>query len=837
MALYPYQEQVKKLLHSGKSVILQAPTGAGKTRAALDPFIEAFFDYPSDFFPRKCIYSVPMKVLANQFYAEYDRSAKKYRRIHRREMTVSIQTGDRPDDPKFESNLIFATIDQTLSNYLSTPYGLGKRLANLNAGAVLSSYLIFDELHLYDPDSTLPTTLAMLRDIRKITPFIVMTATFSSQMLGRLADLLDAVVVPETQNERIEMESVGSQVGKDRRFYAVDAPLSAKEVLKQRVPRTVCICNTVARAQQLYADIRETLQETGESDVEISLLHSRFYKEDRDQKEKEIKAQFDTPQKEYRGPRRILIATQVIEVGLDITCDIMHTEISPASSLLQRSGRNARKAGENGKVFVYLPRNEEGEADFIPYHLPPRKKNEDKKRPAPPKTERGLRLCQGTWDALNCEEFTDTHMSFRKEQALIDRVHQEVDREILDGISDGAKLHQGKILEVMDSCERGQAAKLIRSVYPTVFAFLHAAPEKDENLRHNPWYYDGFSLSSGQLYRIHKNYEEGKIDIDGWAMFWAQRVEEESEYSARHSTEYSWTSIREAGEIYGHPIIAINPELIHYSKELGLWLDEAGEAKEPKKRKSGKPPRQNYTYEKETYTEHIQGLYKAYIYPKEDLEKNTWYLPLKDEIAFAAQRLEQELGLTDRTLDTMLRALFVLHDLGKLDVKWQDWAHQWQAKAGKFFGDEDLSIPNDYMAAHTDYDGADDQQKNAQRKIRPQRPNHAGESAIASVGVLDTVCDENEDLWKAAFTALARHHSPKTGSYGSYQHNQEASQELEKAFQAVQLNSSLSQQISHEDDGRKSFGVGLIDLGTFHQRMLYFFLVRILRLADQRSQM
>jgi len=44
MALYPYQQHVKELLLSGKSVVLQAPTGSGKTRAALAPYIEAFFE-------------------------------------------------------------------------------------------------------------------------------------------------------------------------------------------------------------------------------------------------------------------------------------------------------------------------------------------------------------------------------------------------------------------------------------------------------------------------------------------------------------------------------------------------------------------------------------------------------------------------------------------------------------------------------------------------------------------------------------------------------------------------------------------------------------------------
>lgn len=834
MPLYPYQERVKKLLYEGKSVILQAPTGAGKTRAALAPFIEAFFEHPPDSFPRKCIYSVPMKVLANQFQEEYLSLTRKYQRIHRREISVSIQTGDRPEDNKFESNLIFTTIDQTLSNYLSTPYGLGKRLANLNAGAVLSSYLVFDELHLYDPDSTLPTTLTMLRDIRKITPFIVMTATFSSQMLGRLANLLDAVVVPESQDARVEMESIGSQVGKNRRFYAIDNPLSTEQVLKNLAPRTVCICNTVAHAQKLYADIQSSLEE-GKKEIEVSLLHSRFYKDDRDKKEKEIKKQFGTPQNEYQGSDRILIATQVIEVGLDITCDVMHTEISPASSLLQRSGRNARRAGEKGKVFVYLPRNDKGEADFTPYYLPPRKKDDDKKRPTPPKTERGLRLCQGTWDALNSKEFTDIHMSFQKEQALIDQVHQEVDKEILDSISYSEKLLKDKMLEVMASCERGKAAELIRNVRRSIFAFLHASPEKDENLSTNPWYYDGFSLSPGQLYRLYKNYEEGNLEIDGWAMFWGQRIDGNAESYAYNHPEYVWTAVQEAGEIYQHAMIAIHPKLVHYSQELGLWLDEKGEIKKPRKRTSGKRPYPNFVYKKETYTEHIQGLYQAYISPQENLEKRNWFLPLKDETAFTAARLEKQLKLPPDTLNKMLRALFVLHDLGKLDVRWQAWAHQWQEKAGQFFG-QDLSIADDYMAAHTDYDGRDEKQKKAQKTISPKRPNHAGESAIAAIGVLDELCAENEDLWKAAFTALARHHSPLTESYGAFKFHPIASKELESAFSSLKLDIGLKEKIMYDNVGKESFDLGLIHFENTTQRTLYFFFVRILRLADQRSQ-
>ncbi|MBU2609352.1 MAG: DEAD/DEAH box helicase [Chloroflexi bacterium] len=63
MELYPYQKRVAKLLRTGKSVILQAPTGSGKTIAAIWPYLESWDRQATDF-PRKCIYVVPMRVLA-----------------------------------------------------------------------------------------------------------------------------------------------------------------------------------------------------------------------------------------------------------------------------------------------------------------------------------------------------------------------------------------------------------------------------------------------------------------------------------------------------------------------------------------------------------------------------------------------------------------------------------------------------------------------------------------------------------------------------------------------------------------------------------------------------
>jgi CRISPR-associated endonuclease/helicase Cas3 len=81
------------------------------------------------------------------------------------------------------------------------------------------------------------------------------------------------------------------------------------------------ICNTVAKAQEMYASISCDYK---------TLLHSGFNAKDRTEKEKEI-------QSEHKP--QLLVGTQAIEVSLDIDYDLIVTEPAPLDALLQRFGR------------------------------------------------------------------------------------------------------------------------------------------------------------------------------------------------------------------------------------------------------------------------------------------------------------------------------------------------------------------------------------------------------------------------------------------------------------------------------------------------------------------
>ena len=116
----------------------------------------------------------------------------------------------------------------------------------------------------------------------------------------------------------------------------------ADEIGKHRATSglTLIILNTVDRATKLFRLLRKRTDLAG---VPIWLIHSRFRPPERE-RWREFLAQKD------QAPR-ILISTQVVEAGVDLSAGVLYTELAPWASLVQRFGRCARHAGESGTVF------------------------------------------------------------------------------------------------------------------------------------------------------------------------------------------------------------------------------------------------------------------------------------------------------------------------------------------------------------------------------------------------------------------------------------------------------------------------------------------------------
>ena len=144
------REAIAKLLHP-QDILLRAPTGSGKTETAIAPFL--FAKTLNLDFPNKLIYVVPLRTLANSLRQRTEILVQRWSQAQNVPCpVVTLQTGENPEDPRFEGDIVFCTIDQMLSSFLNIPYSVGRGSANVNSGAIFASYLVFDELHLLDPD-------------------------------------------------------------------------------------------------------------------------------------------------------------------------------------------------------------------------------------------------------------------------------------------------------------------------------------------------------------------------------------------------------------------------------------------------------------------------------------------------------------------------------------------------------------------------------------------------------------------------------------------------------------------------------------------------------------
>ena len=126
-------------------------------------------------------------------------------------------------------------------------------------------------------------------------------------------------------------------------FYANELASRAVKMTKPHT-NTIIFLNTVARAQAVFASLK-----AGEFAGEQLLIHSRFRGVDRARLMTRL--QTDVPE---RG--RIIVATQALEAGVDVTSATMITEIAPWSSLVQRFGRCNRygECGEAGAAIFWI---------------------------------------------------------------------------------------------------------------------------------------------------------------------------------------------------------------------------------------------------------------------------------------------------------------------------------------------------------------------------------------------------------------------------------------------------------------------------------------------------
>lgn len=766
----PRQFQAETIAHllNRQNAILRAPTGSGKTETAIAPFLFALQSQPE--FPRKLIYVVPLRTLANSLRQRTEELVRQWEEVRpsSRPLVVTLQTGENPEDPRFEGDIIFCTIDQLLSSFLNIPYSLGRGSANVNAGAIFSAYLVFDEIHLLDAARSLTTTLKLLQQVQGITPFLVMTATLTDEMIATIKRSLNegVAVVKVSDRDLIEIEG-----NRQRIFQGHSQPLSAQRIWEDiethNRQRIIVICNRVSHAQTLYQDLQYLIPQDR---VEVTLLHSRFLPADRAAKEEQLKQNFG--RNLHKNERIcILIATQVIEAGMNITCEVMHVQLCPMNALLQRAGRCARFAGETGWVYVYrgLESEEEGELSqtkpYLPYEKEP---------------------CDRTWVILS--EHTRSPQAnlpvhFRDEEKWINEVHAVEDcrhqQRRQDNITEFTRQFNAAVFQG----DRSVASQLIRQVdsrqvyiwqeTATVIDFDSDEPEiEPRNLQ-------PFSLPLMTLRGILAQAQQSEIPYE-WLF---RRIETASE-----SENYALpilTPIESVGQLEQSFQVLVNPRYADYNREVGLQIGIHVEGKgyQSPQKSPDSQKKSEYQYSMDNYAGHLVLMWQCWRKPfTVVIEKNgklqsVTYQSLREELQDVGGRFlkqyffpQAQTKLVSSLFEYFVFFAIFCHDLGKLQVKWQEVMKGWQAIAQQQFHGH---APGKAPLAHTDYNPTSYEQRKAMKAYekRHKRPAHAVESAFLAQSILmqslvpilvrdfQAQEDQIKGVGQAILMAAGRHHS------------------------------------------------------------------------------
>lgn len=374
---FPYQERLAKAESS--RILLNVPTGSGKTAAAFFSWIwrRRFAGAAiADRTPRRLVYCLPMRVLVEQ-----SRDAMKgwLERLNLATEVglVVLMGGEEEEDwdlyPERDA-VIVGTQDMLLSRALNRGYAANRARWPVQFGLVNNDCCwVLDEVQLMGPGLTTSAQLDAFR-VQKFGAYGAAWSLWMSATVRR--EWLKTADFDPGSAEFMELRDDDKSGALGEVINAVKPLIKAKnsfddpaalagEILGAHHPgsRTLAVVNTVKKAVDLHRCL-EKAKQNADTNVRLVLLHSRFRPPDRQAK---IDALLANP-----GPHgNIVVSTQVVEAGVDVSAQVLFTELAPWSSLVQRFGRCNRrgeyKDSEAAVFWIDVEGSEEGTA--APYAM------------------------------------------------------------------------------------------------------------------------------------------------------------------------------------------------------------------------------------------------------------------------------------------------------------------------------------------------------------------------------------------------------------------------------------------------------------------------------------
>ncbi len=386
--LYPLSLMSSK--SDKKHTMVVASTGAGKT----------------DYLFRRCknrvFYTLPFQASINAMFKRVGNDLEKdnphidIRVLHSTSTIVKRKQNEEVSLQNLMGSSIKILTPHQLASIALGLHGYEAMILDIKGCDV-----ILDEVHTYSGVSQ-ALVLKLIEVLKSLDCSIhIGTATMPSVLYQEIKKILGNDVLEVKLNDK-ELEKFDRHI-----IHKIPSFEQAQDIITDNIiqnKKVLIVMNTIKESQQVYKFIKEVFPNTPSM-----LLHSKFKRADRNLKEKKLLGLDDNGEPTFdfdtSNEACIVVSTQIVEVSLDISFDLMITVTAPLDAMIQRFGRINRKRtketiGNYKDIYVIAP--PETDKDAKPYDL---------------------NVLQKSFEVLNDNEV----LRERELQQKIDKVFTEID--------------------------------------------------------------------------------------------------------------------------------------------------------------------------------------------------------------------------------------------------------------------------------------------------------------------------------------------------------------------------------------------------------------------------
>jgi len=378
------------------NVVLSAPTGYGKTVAGPLMFRELVSKNVA--FAQQHV--MPLRAIVRDFYVkkllralrvEISRDPREdevlelirgaFQQIHLDADSIAYQMGEfieskyAKKDPLFEARYVVTTFDSYAYNLLRVPLTEMFRSVKhyvIPRSRIHLSSAFFDEAHMLLGEAGNERLFVVVREILEYLakakiPVILASATMSSSAIDYFKNVLKDVVIVKLSDRDYRSEGLVEVF--DENFVSAVASVKWRvETIREsevvdkaasylsRGLNVLVVSDSIRGAVERYRALKARIEQEN-LNAELALVHAKLTRGDRERALEKLEEAFSISKRPV-----CLVATSVIEAGVDVSFDALITDVWRVESFIQRSGRVCRNPER--KDGVYACRDDLGEASI-----------------------------------------------------------------------------------------------------------------------------------------------------------------------------------------------------------------------------------------------------------------------------------------------------------------------------------------------------------------------------------------------------------------------------------------------------------------------------------------